>query len=277
VARLLDFEHVRTGGLHWHVMHASDSDVIEPLWRGLWELDYGDKPALNPFLRFGINNGDGEWLAVWRALAWSMTEGTTRVGLPSYYRDEAARNLRTDPQEATLVPWQYEMDLQKSPFTQATKGFVPARAAVPIRPAATEWQHKHERFAGLFELATFEDLTQLELAVGFDATSEISIFGTVAGDAQSVGSRLKSDNRPVLRKVLLEGDVFADLSLTRDRFPGTHSYLSFASHQDLTNPLRERATHFDAQWSTYSHEYRELTTLEEFAEAAERLLRLPGS
>ncbi|UAL29580.1 hypothetical protein K8W59_17825 [Nocardioides rotundus] len=272
---LFEFEHFRADGLNWHVMHASDMDIVEPLWSGLWELGYGDDPRLNPFLRFGINNGEGEWLAVWRALAWVMTAGTNRVGLPAYYRDDAARNLGVDRTKATLIPWEYEVDLEKSTFTEANIRFIRARSAVHINPPPTEWEYDHRRLAGLVDLATFGDLTQLELAGGFDATSEISLFGVAGGDSQSLGSRLNTVQTPMLSEVLDDRDVFADLSVTRDRFPDTHSYFAFASHQDLTAPLLEKSNRFEAQWATYRRDYSSFTTLEDFADGVERLLCMP--
>ena len=275
MAALFEFEHIRANGLNWHVMHASEVDIVEPLWPGLWELDYGDDPRLNPFLRFGINNGEGESLALWRALTWAMTAGTNRVGLPAYYRDDAARNLGVDRTRTTLIPWEYEVDLEKSTFAEANIGFIRARSAVYINPPPTEWEHDHQRLAGLFDLAAFDDLTQLELAVGFDATSEISVFGVAGGDSRSLGSRLTTDQTPMLSEVLGDRDVFADLSVTRDRFPDTHCYFAFASHQDLTAPLLEKTNHFEAQWATYRSEYAGFTTLEDFADGVERLLRMP--
>lgn len=272
---LFEFEHFRANGLNWHVMHASDMDIVEPLWPGLWELDYGDDPRLSPFLRFGINNGEGESLAVWRALAWAMTAGTNRVGLPAYYRDDAAKNLGTDLTKATLVPWEYEVDLEESNFAAANKGFIEARSAVYIKPPPTGWERDHQHLAGLFDLATFDDLTQLELAVGFDAASEISIFGLVEGDSRSVGARLSTDQPPHLSDVLGGRDMFVDLSVTRDRFPDTNCYFAFASHRDLTASLQEKTAHFDAQWASYCSEYGEFTTLENFVDGVERLLRMP--
>lgn len=273
---LFRFEHVRAGGLHWHVMHALGSDIVEPLWPGLWELEYSDDPRLNPFLRFGINNGEGESLAVWRALAWAMTEGTSRVGLPCYYRDDAARNLGKDRTEAILVPWEYEVDLELGRFAEANMGFVPARSCVQISPPPDEWERDHQRFAGLFDLSSFGDLTELERAVGFDATSEISMFGLKTRDASALGSILHSKERPVLSEVLVDGDVFVDLSLTRDRFPGTHSFLSFAAHHDLSSALNEKTLHFESQWATYLREFGDLTTLDGFSTSMERLLRMPS-
>jgi hypothetical protein len=97
----------------------------------------------------------------------------------------------------------------------------------------------------------------------------------VGGDSRSVGARLSTDQPPILSDVLDDRDVFVDLSVTRDRFPGTHCYLAFASHQDLAASLREKTTHFESQWATYCGEYEGFTTLEDFANGVERLLRMP--
>lgn len=276
MSSLFEFEHLRVGELNWHVMHALDTDIVEPLWPGLWELEYGDEPERNPFLSFGVNNGEGESLAVWRALAWTMTEKTNRIGLPAYYRDDAARNLGLGKADAILVPWEYEVDLEHGDFSEANRGFVPARSCVQITPPPETWERDHQGFAGLFELGTFADLTALEHAVGFDATSEISIFGLSGRAATELAQVLRTQARPHLDEVLSEGDVFVDLSVTRDRFPGTHSFLCFAARRDLSAELAAKTDHFESQWATYSREVDGLTDLQDFTTAMTRLLQMPS-
>lgn len=57
----------------------------------------------------------------------------------------------------------------------------------------------------------------------------------------------------------------------------SHSYIAFAAHQDLTGSILEKASHFEAQWAGYCREYSGFTTLEDFVNGIERLLRMPAS
>ncbi len=69
--RLFDFRHTADAGVHTY--SCSASVTLEAVWPGLWEQEYPRDSNLNPYLRFGINNGDGEPQAVWRAFAWAST------------------------------------------------------------------------------------------------------------------------------------------------------------------------------------------------------------
>lgn len=106
----LRFEHEFHDGLHTYTARA-DSTLVNEVWRGLQDLaPYPDDPGVNPMDLFGISNFAGERLAVWRAIAWAVTEGLHRCGIPQWDRDNAATTLGIDRQAMRLVRWEHDID-----------------------------------------------------------------------------------------------------------------------------------------------------------------------
>ena len=272
------FQHRLDRDLHTFVLAAGDLDVPDPAWPGLWESGYPDDPSRNPFLRYGINNGSGEALATWRALAWAATNGTVRRVIPTYYRDAAARTLGIDREAIELIRWEYRVDHQVNDPVAADQGFVKARAAVPIRPEPDEFSRAHAAQAGIFRLNNFDQLTAIEIAVSFDASSEISILGT-ASEARSEAQveALRSDDRPELAAILGPGDVFVDLTVVRDLGFGFTSYLTVKALEDIGQHLQRLSDHYRREYEQYLAALPGPSDLDGFIRAASELLANPDS
>jgi hypothetical protein len=102
--RFLTFEHGYQAGLHSATVVAGQPDLAGPVWPGLLDGDnYPDDLQRNPWLRHGINNEAGEPPAVWRALAWALTEGRSRSVIPGHHRDEVAACLGVDRKAIRLI------------------------------------------------------------------------------------------------------------------------------------------------------------------------------
>ncbi|MGB2570946.1 hypothetical protein ACPFP2_21210 [Micromonospora citrea] len=275
--RFLRFEHAERDGVHTYVARVGEQDMPEPLWPGLWEQSYPTAPELSPYLRHGINNSCGEAPAVWRALAWALTEGTERHAIPCYYRDEAANLLGVDRATIRTVGWEYEVDVERADWPAADRGFVPARACVPLRPAPDRWQRDHRERAGLFPLDTFAQLTALELAVGGDAASELTLFG-LGGPAgrrsPGLADVLDRPDRPELRHLLRPGDVFVDLAVVRDYPMGWTNYLTVKT-LGPTDRVWDLADHYSAAFRRYLAALPRIRTFEDFHAAIDELLAAP--
>jgi hypothetical protein len=273
--RFLRFERQHRDGLYCYVIRAGDADLPGPAWPGLWEQDYPQDLDLNPWRRHAVNNSDGEALAVWRALAWAVTAGRSRFVIPTYYRDEAAELLNVDRAAVQLVRWEYEVDVERSEWLTADTGFVPARACVPLRPAPTPWQRDHAGFAGLFEVASFRQLTDLDLAVGSDASSELTLFALSRSDRAGVlAAALDQTDRPYLADILQPGGVFVDLAVVRDRGFGATCYLTVKAPEAIEDADR-LADHFSRAFRRYLDRVNQIQTLDEFHTAIEDLLTPP--
>ncbi len=255
----------------------SEVNLPAPVWPGLWQGDYPDDPVLSPFLRYGVNNVDGEALAVWRALAWALTEGTQRWAIPTFDRDAAAEGLGVAREEVTMVSWEYKVDTAVAEFPGADRGFVPARSCVPVE--SDRWQRRHRHHAGLFALHDFADLTALELAVQFDSESEITLFGLAAGrTGADLAAGLDGPRPPRLADVLRPGDVFVDLTVFRDRFGDLDdptSHLTVRSTEPLDERLAELVDHYHAAFGSYVRGVDQIHTFEDFGAAMDELLRPP--
>ncbi|GIF02156.1 hypothetical protein [Paractinoplanes rishiriensis] len=271
----LRFEHVYREGLHCYVVRAEVADLLTPIWRGLWKQDYSDDANLNPWYRHAINNNDGEALAVWRALTWALTTGRSRFAIPNYYRDETARLLGIERESVQLVRWEYEVNVEEPEWLNADIGFVPARTAVSMRPAPDSWQRDHAAFAGLFELTSFRHLTELALAVGGDATSEISVFALRdPGRARLLASALNRAQRPALAETLQPGDIFIDLAVVHDLGAGVASYLSVKTPEAI-DEVDHLAEHYSEAFRCYANRAREIHPFDEFHTAIDDLLTQP--
>jgi hypothetical protein len=268
----LRFEHEYREGLHCYVVRAEETGLPDPVWQGLWEQEYSDDADQNPWFRHAINNNDGEALAVWRALAWALTIGRSRFAIPAYYRDETAQRLGMTREAVRLVRWEYEVDVKEPEWLSADTGFVPARACIPLRPAPDPWQRDHAGFAGLFELQSFRHLTDLALAVGLDATSEITMFALRdPGRARSLASTLDRAHRPALTDILQPGDIFLDLAVIHDLGAGAASYFTVKTPEaiDEVDQLAER---FSEAFRCYANRAGEIRTFGEFHTAIDDLL-----
>ncbi|MEU7588848.1 hypothetical protein AB0A95_21435 [Micromonospora sp. NPDC049230] len=272
---ILRFDRDRRQGLHCYVMRADEADLPGPMWPGLWEQDYSESPDLNPWIRHAINNNDGEALAVWRTLIWELTEGRSRFATPAYYRDEAAQVLRIDREDIPLVRWEYEVDVERSEWPDADIGFVPARSCVALPPATDSWQRDHAGFAGLFELTSQRDLTDLALAVAGDATSEITLFALAEAERARLLTRaLNQRDRPGLTEILQPGDIFVDLAVVHDLGAGAASYLTIKAPEAIDD-VDHLAEHYSRAFRRYATQVNQIRTFDEFHHAIDDLLAPP--
>lgn len=262
------FEPSVEDGLHTYVMSVDTDDTPESAWPGLWEQDYPENPHLNPYLRFGVNNGDGEGLLLWRAVAWAITRtAATRWAIPCWHRDFTAMQLGVSREHATLVDWEYEVLIHPDDEGRVDLGFVPARTGLSIRPAPDDWERAHEHEAGLFRLNSFEDLTHLEHGTSNDAESEITIFGLANEDPSDLTKALRGARRPRLDEVLAPGDIFVDLTVVRDRFPDLASRLTVRSHTDIGAHVRDISETANSAYSNYLDGASQIKTFEQFSAA----------
>lgn len=259
-------------GVTWHVMTAADADIPDPRCRGLWEEEYPDESDLNPFWRYGVNNQDGEALAVWRALAWAITEAPLRAVIPRFDRDHVADYLGVPRDEVAFVDWEYEVNYESAPFELADKGFVPARSSIPIRPEPTAWERQHLDKAGLFRLKGLNELHRVDTGVSFDVASEVSLFGLPGLSFAEVQAALSGPERPVLADLLGDAGVLAHLTTVRDRFLGHHSYFGIASRRDLSSELEELTRLYQDRWKRYYIDDEPPASFADFVAAMEDLL-----
>ncbi len=216
---LFDFDYRHDGVLYEATWSPIDAELFAPRWTGLYE-EYGSDEQANPRLTYAINNGFGEAALAVRLLAWALTEGRDRAVIPSYYRDEAARELGRSAESTDFVRWQYEVGCDYRDPARGDIGFVEGRAGVPIRPKPTEFQAAHAGEAGVFRIDSFEQLTKVHLAVSGDASSEVSVFGLHASQERfsDLLAGLRLERRPSLDDLLAEGELLVHTGLDHDGF-----------------------------------------------------------
>ncbi|HTJ32683.1 MAG TPA: hypothetical protein VL738_05585 [Dactylosporangium sp.] len=257
----LVFEHAYRDGLHTYTARA-DSTLVDEVWRGLQDLaPYPDDPQLDPMDLFGISNFAGERLAVWRAVAWAVTDGLRRCGIPYWHRDTAAIRLGVDREALQLVRWEYDIDL----------GFVPASASVSIHPAPDQWEIDHRGFAGLFPLASFDDLTRLDDAAA-DIQAKVTVFGLDGDRFEELADALNAPDRPVLADILRPGEVLASLVTVRDGWLNTMTNTFTVRTATETDLVHRTAAHYSAAYQRYLDDLDGMRTLADFRTAATRLL-----
>jgi hypothetical protein len=209
------------------------------------------------------------------AFAWALTAGRSRYAIPAYYRDQAAQLLGIDREAVQLVRWEYEVDSERSEWPAADVGFVPGRACVPMRPWSDQWERDHAGFAGLFELDSLDDLTNLHLAVSFDASSELTLFAlSDPGRAELLVAALNQDDRPTLADILQPGDIFVDLTVAHDL--GFTSKLTVKA-PEIVEEVDQLADHFSQAFRRYLGKLDRIDSFEEFYAAIDDLLAPPHS
>lgn len=216
---LFHFDYRRHGALYEATWSPIDAELFVPRWTGLYE-EYGSDEGTNPWLAYAVNNGFGEAALAVRLLAWALTDGRNRAVLPSYYRDEAARELGRSPESTDFVRWQYEVGCDARDPARGDIGFVAGRACVPIRPKPTEFEAAHASEAGVFHIDSFEQLTKVHLAVSGDASSEVSVFGLRSSQDRyrDLLAGLRVEQRPSLDDLLADDELFVHTGLDHDGF-----------------------------------------------------------
>jgi hypothetical protein len=269
----LHFEHAVRDGLHTYTAVA-DSTLVCEVWSGLQDLaPYpDDDPELNPMERFCIGNFAGERLAVWRAVAWAVTDGLHRCGIPHFARDAGAAAVGIDRELAQLLRWEYKIDVEDGDL-----GFLPARTSVRIHPPPDQWEIDHGGFAGLFPLSSFDDLTGLDGAVFPDNCAQLTVWGLNGPHRfRELAAALNTPDRPVLADVLEPGDMFVTLATVRDSGWRTWSNSLTVKTSEETDAVDRVAEHYTAAYRRYLDRLDGLHTLADFRSAAEELLAMPG-
>lgn len=243
----------------------------EPCWPGLWELEYPDDEG-NPFLTYGVNNGDGEFFHLLRAMAWVLG-GAQPAVVGNYYRDEVAHALGRPRDAALMTTWEYQVDESEPDLAQADKGYVKARACVPNRPAPDTWQAAHADRAGLFPISTFQHLTAVDVAVAGDASSEITLYGLPdSGSPSTLAAALNTDEPPPLPQILHIADTLIDLTQVRDLYSDGASRLLIHSRTDHAPRLREIEGAAEQGWNRYQETVPRLRTWDDFHQAMAALV-----
>jgi hypothetical protein len=263
----LRFEHAFRDGLHTYTARA-DSGLVNEVWRGLQDLaPYPDDPELNPMDLFCISNIAGERLAVWRALAWAVTDGLHRCGIPQWDRDNVAIGLGFDRDALRLVRWEYDVDVAEGDL-----GFVPATASVRIHPPPDQWEIDHGGFAGLFPLASFGDLTRLDGAIFTNNRAQVTVFGLDGGRFDEFADALNAPDRPMLADILRPGEMFVSLATVRDAWMTNWTNTVTVKTTTETDIVYRAAVHYSTAYQRYVGGLDSMRTLADFRSAAARLL-----
>jgi hypothetical protein len=194
----LVFHHSMRGELHRYAHTPGEAVVVDehnwPALTGGWPDD--DR---TPYMRHAVNNNNTEEVAVYLGLIWRLTEGRSRHAIPCYYRDHAARALGKG---CLFVAWEYEVDAWEYEVGRRDKGFVPARASVPVRPQPTAFEREHRRHAGLFHVENYDDLVAVTGAILGDAAAEVSVFAIADDRRDALVDALRGRNPPDLADLL---------------------------------------------------------------------------
>lgn len=242
----------------------------EPCWPGLWELEYPEDEG-NPYRAYGVNNSDGEFFHLLRAVAWATTSGV-RLVVGNYYRDQVAGALGLPRDGAVMTAWEYQVEESEPDLTQAVQGYVKARACVPIRPAPDRWQATYADKAGLFQISTFRQFSAVDVAVAGDASSEITMYCLPNASRCSVlAAALTGSEPPSTQHILDIAHRLIDLTQVRDLYSTGASRLVIHSHHDEDRRLREITAAARAAWNQYQRSVTQLRSFDDFHQAMKAL------
>ena len=176
------------------------------------------------------------------------------------------------PSAATMTTWEYQVDEDEPDLAQAVRGYVKARACVPIRPAPDPWQSGHADQAGLFQISTFEELSAVDVAVAGDASSEITLYCLPdANDRSALVSALTGTVPPSAQDILSIAVRLIDITQIRDLYSAGASRLLVHSCHDEERRLREIAAAANRAWDSYQSSVAQLRNFDDFHEAMKAL------
>lgn len=256
----LDFEHRQSGELHTYLCstYFAGDAPFHALQPGV--IDSSDR-SRNPVYRFGFTLGDeGERLAVWRAIAWAITEGTARYAITFYLPQDFPRRPLDDVGDGDLV-----------------RGLAWSTSDPPPRPPGWPryWDWKADRFEGesLFDLGSWSDLTTFVEPLYSSDFFEIAIFGLTAEDGfPRLIKRLRLTRHPLFDEVFDRDDVLVYFAVGMET--DIQSHLCIKARRPLPE-VEALSRHYRAAFLSYQDKIGEITDFEQFATAVEQLLAPP--
>ncbi|RJL32018.1 hypothetical protein [Bailinhaonella thermotolerans] len=241
--RRLHFTGERAGDVHVYQYLPGAGRPVTRSWPGLARRRADDGPT--PYTEFAVDAGSTESFAVYAGLAWRLGEPLARYAIPTWYRDDAARELGRGGE---FVDWEFCVDAEALDPAERVVGFVPARAGVPEH--ATPWESEHAGHAGLFPLRGFEDLIAAQRAL-WDASSAINLFAVAHGAARHrrLLASLRGRAVPAPGSVLERGELLIDITVGRE--PGRWDSIVIVSPGDIRPRLEELCAEFDRRIEAY--------------------------
>ena len=260
-----DFSHSHARGLHFYHHASWRNHILDRHWPPeRWEEWPSEGPT--PLTEYGVEGPD-QTVAVYLGLAWRITAGRARYGVPVYARDEASNILKQQPD---LIDWEYKVAPSRTEHRSLHGGFVQACSSVPTE-AATSWRLDHANKAGLFEVDTFHYLAGLTWAVSFDPLGEVNLYANadVPQGRDNLLISLRGANPPKLADLLDRSGIFIDIVVDTD--PGTDHSMTICSRADLGPRLAELQKDYERRVACYEEVVDGLPDMEAFLGALEKL------
>lgn len=238
---------------------SGESRVVDKHWPGLFEEPAANATEKTPYTEFNVNNNNCEEVAIYLGLAWRISYGLSRSGIPRYYLDEAARSMK---KKFDLVRWEYRVAANRYEGFGEDKGFVRAPVCMPERPSMSSSRQTDQHLTGLFEIETFSDLVALQKATLGDASSELNLFCLKPGRKEQLLVALRNNRRPVLHEMLGSGELFIDIIVGVDE--GYYDSILICTPDDMTERLGKLVSEYARSISDYESRVEHIHSVDEF-------------
>lgn len=241
--------------------------LVERSWNGLdYDMFYKDETK-SPHNNFGMSNGLREDNIIYSSILWRLLKGKNSFGIPNYYKNAPWKTLLKD---FDFILWEYDIEYDNYMTRPKDNGFVKGRSCILLYREPNEWQSKHKDYAGLFKIGTYNDIIGLELAVFGDVSSEISFFGLVNNDKEYLIDKLTDKNRPELKDILNQHDIFINLLIGHDM--GYYASLSVYSREDISEQINRVSAEIYSKCIAYEDKVYRINTIDEFINEIKKII-----
>jgi hypothetical protein len=250
--RPIRFTHEREGAL-FAARYEEEESALETTWPGL--ILGGPEYVPDKWWTYGAY---GDEYAVYAALAWRVCSGLSLYASSSYYGERAEALLK---RSGEMVRWEFRVATESRPID--IKGFVRGRTQnleVQNGNGPDIWD-----YALLFQINSWAELVQAQLATRGDAAGEVNIFALLEGRENDLASFLAQDRRPSLEKFLLPGEKFMTLCTGEDL--GYSNVVLCYSVDDQRDVCDGCADSVNQQLARYEAKVSGINTIEEFIDS----------
>ena len=210
--------------------------------------------------------------AIYLGLAWRITQGLDRFGIPTWTRDDASDETG---KSFDFVKWEYSTNVDGKILDQ---GFIPASSSPgPIDPHSDTyldvWKYEHRNLAGLFSLESFVEFVGIQKPSLVEAFSETNYFALESNKSlEGLVAALNSNTRPELADILGANDIFIDLFVGLDM--GYPDSVLIKSKRNLKPQLNMLVNEYQVSIEKFEARMADIYEMNDFTKAITELVNL---
>ena len=262
VGSLFVYEYIKAP--HEAIVQRAFPVKIDPQWWAAWDF--------KPYDLYNVSGLSPVRNAIYLGLAWRITHGLHRFGIPTWTRDEASKQIN---KSFDFVQWEYSTNRNGRFLDQ---GFVPASTDPgPIEPQSNAyldvWRYEHRNLAGLFSIESFIQFIGIQKPSLIEAYSETNYFAIVdRRNIKRLLAALNASARPKLDDFLGTEDIFIDIFVGLDI--GYPDSVVIKSKKNLEPQLYMLVDEYQASIEKFAARMIDIYKIDDFTAAVAELVNV---